>query len=241
MISIFLLLAIAASLLFFLPQYYRLHSYERFYRRVVSLRNFKSSSFEIEPLQPLLGGYGCIFTEIDLSKIRDINVSEMSNKSLEKYCVSTFVPLSYFGKIDAKKYFFQKYNLSTVGLNGTKGFSSMFFERFYNPSEHILAMVFLQYVPGIRGNRFITSITPLDFVINGIEDTPQNKLFRNEIMKHLGTITTTVSTDVSVYSSDNLIATIYIIAPKKDYKSVSLTALPSVLNLLKNIEKIITQ
>ncbi|BAL80209.1 hypothetical protein [Caldisericum exile] len=219
-----------------------MRSYEDFYKKVISLQHLKTDSFEVEPLQPMFGGCQYIFTEIDISKIRNTNIQELSNDSLKKYYYSSFVPLFYFGKIDAKNYFSKKYNLfPNVKLNGTEGFSGAFFERFYNRPKHILAMIFLQYTPEIKGNRFITSIVPLDFAVNGVVDNPQNELFKSEIIKHFGNIQTNISENITVYSSDNLIATIYLITPKNNSKSISLTPSTSVLNLLKSIEEIITQ
>lgn len=201
----------------FIPPFLRFKSYERFIRVVLKVKNFKTDRFIREPFQPALPP-SYITDATDPAKIiKQINKKgESATTKSEQLMTSNIVPISSFGYINAREYFGKNYFLSPVGINDTEGFPEEFYIRFYDPTDHILTLVVLQYAPYIKNNLFLFGFgSPLEIGINGIPNIPQNKTFRDDVLKYLGDNKIEKDNeDLTIYTGKGFLASIFYITPK---------------------------
>lgn len=95
------------------------------------------------------------------------------------------------------------------------------FIKFYDKTNNIAALVFLQYAPEMNKNSVILYPikSPIEFAIEDNPDTfvqADINTFRESILNGLGDDNTNVDEQISVYSGKGIIVSIFYFTPKPD-------------------------
>jgi len=200
----------------FIPPFLRFKSYERFIMVVLKVKNFKTDSFITEPFQPIFPP-AYVTDATDPAKIiKQINKKgEVAITKSDQLGTLNILPISSFGYINAREYFIKNYFVYPLTVNGIEGFPEEFYIRFYDPSDHILTLVVLQYAPDIKSNLFLFGFgSPFEIGIDGIPDVPQNKTFKNDILRYLGENKIDKDESLTIYTGKGFLASIFYLTPK---------------------------
>ena len=196
----------------FIPPVLRYTSYNHFLDRVDAVKTLKVGNFVIDPLELQIKTVHAYYTSA-------INPTKIENEAEDTTVVNIFPAASvkYKRLVDN----LEKRLGSFDEVNGIKGFPTETFIKFYDKTNNIAALVFLQYAPEMNKNSVILYPikSPIEFAI---EDNPDSfvqadiNTFRESILNGLGDDNTNVDEQISVYSGKGIIVSIFYFTPKPD-------------------------